>query len=111
MSFCVPIGLVNSGQLRAYQIMNGRVTLRGRVKFDLDVLLEDETQNKYVEAILDDQGNPQGTMKFFTIATTGGLPPPTFIEPPSPLKANLLNLKSPGLFIRKSSAKEPTIIS
>ena len=95
----MPIGLIQEGHIEIYQILDKNITLVGKVIFELEVLLSDNLQHKYVEKILNDKVH-RGSIKFFTMADDKGAH--VFIEPPSPLKPNNLNLKAPGLFLRKS---------
>ena len=89
--------------MEVFQVINNIITKKGEVKFDLDVLMMDRMQHQYAEQIMD-KDMVTGQMKFFTLYDDKGHH--HFIEPPSPLKPNNLNLKSPGLFMRRSSKAE-----
>ena len=93
--------------MEVYQVLDKNEKFVGKVDFELDVLLSDHLQHKYIEKVLNEKQIHRGSIKFFTIADEKGSH--VFIEPPSPLKPNNLNLKSPGLFVRKSEGKDFTL--
>ena len=62
----MPDGLISSGYMEVFQRLGHRLTKRGEVRFDLDVLMADKMQQQYAEQIKDSR-RIHGQMKFYTI--------------------------------------------
>lgn len=58
--------------MEVYQVLDKNVNLVGKVIFELDVLLSDHLQHKYIEKVLNEKQVHKGSVKFFTIADEKG---------------------------------------